>query len=61
MIQELKERVIAEFEQILCKLQKGYKPDLCKLIEEISLIELAPTKELDEDLILTSMQYYYND
>ena len=55
MIQELKEHVIAEFEQILCQLQKGYKPDLCKIMEEVSLIELAPTKELDEDLVLTSI------
>lgn len=61
MTQELKKHVIAQFEQLLCKLQKGYKPEFCELMEEISLIELMPTKELDDNLILTSIQYYSND
>lgn len=41
-------------------MQKGYKPDYQIIMEEISLIELIPSNELDEKLILTALQYYNN-
>lgn len=36
----LKQKVIAEFMQLLKKVQKGYKPDYEFILQEISLIEL---------------------
>lgn len=36
----LKQKVIAEFMQLLKKVRKGYKPDYEFILQEISLIEL---------------------
>ena len=36
----LKQKVITEFEQLLKKIRKGYRPDYEFILREISLIEL---------------------
>lgn len=36
----LKQKVISEFQQLLKKVRKGYKPDYEFILQEISLIEL---------------------
>lgn len=43
----LKQKIIAEFAQLLKKVQKGYKPNYEFILEEISLVELWQLDDTD--------------
>lgn len=43
----LKQKIIAEFNQLLKKVQKGYKPNYEFILEEISLVELWQLDDTD--------------
>lgn len=60
-LKELKQKVIKEFYNLLCKVKKGYKIDYEFLLEEISFIELIQNNDLDDKLSLTALQYYLNN
>lgn len=54
-LNELKKKVIQEFNTLLSKVRKGYKLDYEFLLEEISFIELIQNNELDKNLPLTAL------
>ncbi len=54
----LKSKIIKEFNCLLLKIKKGYYPDLEFLLEEISTLEIY--KEVDNRYALTLLQYYIN-
>lgn len=54
-LSELKDKIICDFKRIFMQLQKGYKPDLEFLLEEISLIDY----NLDNKEYI--VQYYLNN
>lgn len=60
-LNELKKKISDEFNQLLCKVKKGYHLDYEFLLEEISFIDLISNKELDDKLSLTALQYYLNN
>ena len=60
-LNDLKKKVIQEFEVLLSRVRKGYKLDYEFLLEEISFIELIQNNELDNNLSLTALQYYLNN
>ena len=60
-LNELKKKVIQEFNTLLSKVRKGYKLDYEFILEEISFIELTQYNELDNNLSLTALQYYLNN
>ena len=60
-LNELKKKVIQEFNALLSRVRKGYKLDYNFLLEEISFIELIQNNELDNNLSLTALQYYLNN
>lgn len=60
-LNDLKKKVIQEFEMLLSRVKKGYKLDYEFLLEEISFIELIQNNELDNNLPLTALQYYLNN
>ena len=60
-LNELKKKVIQEFNTLLSKVRKGYKLDYEFILEEISFIELIQNNELDNNLSLTALQYYLNN
>lgn len=57
----LKKKVYEEFNTLICKVKKGYKPDHQFILEEISFIDLIENKDIDETLSLTALQYYLNN
>lgn len=57
----LKEKVIKEFEILLCDIRKGYKHDYEFILEEISFINLIQHNKIDEKLSLITLQYYLNN
>lgn len=52
---ELKKKVIREFQQFLCKVRKGHRPDYEFILEEISLLEK------EDNMPRTAFQYYLNN
>ena len=54
-LNELKKKVIQEFDALLNRVRKGYKLDYKFLLEEISFIELIQNNELDNNLSLTAL------
>ncbi len=57
----LKQKVVKEFNNLLCEIRKGYKLDYEFILEEISFIDLIQNNELDDNLSLIALQYYYNN
>lgn len=57
----LKQKVIKEFNELLCEIRKGYRPDYEFILEEISFIDLINSNELDDKLSLIILQYYLNN
>lgn len=55
-LNKLKKKVSQEFQTLLCKVRKGYKPDYQFILEEISFID---NNDLDNSL--TILQYYLNN
>ena len=53
----LKDKIICEYKQIITQLEKGYKPNLEFLLEEISVVDLE--NELDKREFI--VQYYLNN
>lgn len=60
-LNNLKKKVIHEFDTLICKIRKGYKLDYEFILEEISYIDLIQSNEIDEKLSLTALQYYLNN
>lgn len=60
-IDDLKHRVIHQFNQFLCKASKGYKPEYETILEEISLIQLLEDNYMNVDESLYIIQYYLNN
>lgn len=60
-LNKLKRKVSEEFNTLLCRVQKGYRPDYEFILEEISFIDLIQNDELDSELLLTALQYYLNN
>lgn len=58
-LNQLKKKVYQEFNTLLCKVRKGYKPDYQFILEEISFIDLSENNDLDNSL--TILQYYLNN
>lgn len=59
-VDALKNKVIEEFYEMLCRIRKGYRVNYEYLLEEISFINLIQDKEIDDKLSLTILQYYLN-
>ena len=59
-VDALKNKVIEEFYDMLCRVRKGYRVNYEYLLEEISFINLIQDKEIDDKLSLTILQYYLN-
>lgn len=57
----LKQKVLKEFNELLCEIRKGYRPDYEFILEEISFIDLINSNELDDKLSLIILQYYLNN
>ena len=53
----LKKKVITEFDQLLRRIKKGYKPDYEFILQEISLIQLLETL----DNVDFFKQFYLNN
>ena len=60
-LNNLKKKVSNEFYKLICKAKKGYRPNYELLLEEISLIELIESDEINDKLSLTALQYYLNN
>lgn len=60
-LNKLKRKVFEEFNTLLCRVKKGYRPDYEFILEEISFIDLIQNNELDSELLLTALQYYLNN
>lgn len=60
-LNNLKQKTCKDFQQLLCKVQKGYNPDYEFILEEISFIDLIDNKEISDKLSLNTLQYYLNN
>lgn len=60
-INELKQKICREYNNLICLVQKGYKPDYSFILDEISLIELVEDYNIDNRKILTALQYYLHN
>lgn len=60
-IDRLKHKVISNFNKLLCKVRKGYKPEYENILQEISLIQLLEDHNLEIDKNLFIIQYYLNN
>ena len=60
-LNKLKRKVSEEFNTLLCRVKKVYRPDYEFILEEISFIDLIQNNELDSELLLTALQYYLNN
>lgn len=61
VINNLKKKVICEFQNLLKMLEKGYKLDYEFILEEISLIGLLEDKEMGSYPSLFVSQFYLNN
>lgn len=60
-VNTLKKKIVEEFNFLICKVKKGYKPNYEFILEEISLIDNIQNQELDYNISLTALQYYLNN
>lgn len=60
LINDLKDKVICEFKNLLRKIKLGHRPDYETLLEEISFIDIIENKDIEDSLHLTILQYYLN-
>lgn len=58
-LNELKEKIICEYQDLIKMLEKGYKLDYEFILEEISYIEINDTINKDKSLFL--LQFYLNN
>lgn len=58
-LSKLKKKVSEEFNNLICKVKKGYKLDYEFILEEISFIDLIENNEIDNNL--SALQYYLNN
>lgn len=61
VINNLKKKVICEFQNLLKMLEKGYRLDYEFILEEISLIGLLEDKEMGDYPSLFVSQFYLNN
>ncbi len=57
----LKEKVICEYQDLLQSLEKGYKLDYQLILEQISLINLLEDGEIDDKKSIFISQFYLNN
>lgn len=60
-VNNLKLKIICEYQNLLKLIQKGYKPNYQFILEEISLIDLLENIELDDQKSLFVLQFYLNN
>lgn len=60
-LNKLKQKVICEFTELLCKVRKGYRLDYEFIMEEISFVDLIKDNKIDDKLSLSALQYYINN
>ena len=60
-VNDLKHKIIHEYQNLLCKVSKGYKPDYEFIMQEISLVDLLEDNFLSIDDVLFIIQYYLNN
>ena len=60
-LSKLKKKVSEEFNNLICKVKKGYKLDYEFILEEISFIDLIENNEIDDKLSSIALQYYINN
>ena len=58
-VDALKKKVIKEFTQLLKKLKKGYREDYEFILQEISLIQLLESQDIDNTVFFK--QFYLNN
>ena len=58
-VKDLKQKVIQEFKNLLCKFRNGYKENYEFILEEISFINSIDS--IDDKLYLIALQYYLNN
>lgn len=58
-VDALKKKVIKEFTQLLKKLKKGYREDYEFILQEISLIQLLESQDIDNAVFFK--QFYLNN
>ncbi len=61
VINNLKSKVICEYQNLLKMIEKGYRLDYQYILEEISLIDLLENLELDSQSSLFVSQFYLNN
>lgn len=60
-LNKLKNKIIREFIQLLCKVRKGCRLDYEFILEEISFVDLIKDYKIDNKLALSALQYYLNN
>lgn len=60
-VNNLKEKVICEYQDLLQSLEKGYKLDYQLILEQISLINLLEDGEIDDRKSIFISQFYLNN
>lgn len=60
-VNNLKEKVICEYQDLLQSLEKGYKLDYQLILEQISLINLLEDGEIDDKKSIFISQFYLNN
>lgn len=61
VINNLKKKVICEYQNLLKMIEKGYRLDYEFILEEVSLIGLLEDQELDNRSSLFISQFYLNN
>lgn len=59
-VNNLKRKVIKDFEQFICNLKIGYKPNQEFILEEISLIDIIEKDLMCKDKSSKLLQFYLN-
>lgn len=58
-VDALKDKVIKEYNQLLCLVRKGHRPNYEFLLEEISFIDLIENNKINNSQIV--LQFYNNN
>lgn len=61
VLNNLKRKVICDFNKLLSRISKGYKEDYEFILEEISAIDSIENGWVDSKLSLIYIQYYLNN
>lgn len=61
VVNNLKLKVICEYQDLLKMIEKGYRLDYNFILEEISLIDLLENYDLDQKTSLFVSQFYLNN